>query len=196
MTLIFLLRHAECEGNVIKALAGRTDFKLTEKGKETAKRLVERLKEYNIDNIYSSPSSRCLETIKPVANYFKLKINICQDLKEKDFGIYDGMTWKEVEKLEPQILRNKQKYNEITGIQGQETTENVKNRMNKCMRKIAQENNNKIIIVCSHGCAIEVFLRSIDNIMQTEEREKYSQKNGSVNVLQYENNQFKIIKLG
>ena len=115
---------------------------------------------------------------------------------EKDFGIYDGMLWEEVKKINPQILMDKEKYNEIRGIKGQETTENVKNRMNRCMRKIAQENNHKIIIVCSHGCAIEVFLRSINHIMQTEEREKYSQKNGNINVLQYENNQFKIIKLG
>ncbi len=196
MTSIFLIRHAECEGNVINALAGRTDFKLTARGKETAEKLVEKLKKYSIDNIYSSPSSRCIETIKPVADYFKLNINICEDLSEKDFGIYDGMTWKEVEKLEPEILDNKQKYNEIIGIQGQETTEHVKERMNICMQRIVKENNNKCIAICSHGCAIESFLRSIDHITQKQEKKKYAQKNGSVNVLQYENNQFKIIKLG
>ncbi len=196
MTSIMLIRHMECEGNKINALSGRTDFPLTDEGKKMAKKLLEKLKKYNIERIYSSPSTRCIETIKPTADYFKLNINICNDLMEKDFGIYDGMLWEEIKKINPQILIDKEKYNEIRGIQGQETTESVKKRMNICIQKIAEENDNKCIVICSHGCAIEAFLRGIDNIKQTEEKKKYSQKNGSINFLQYIHKKFKILKIG
>ena len=62
MTSIFLVRHAQCEGNAMNALAGRTDFKLTKDGEDMVQKLNEELKKYKIDNIYSSPSTRCIES--------------------------------------------------------------------------------------------------------------------------------------
>lgn len=195
MTKILLIRHAECEGNVIHALTGRTDFNLTSKGKKMSQNLLEKLKKYKIEKIYSSPSTRCIETIKPTAKYFHINYTINKDLSEKYFGIYDGITWDEVNKQNPQIIRNKNKYNEICGIEGQESTEEVKSRMKKCLKKIAEENNDKTIVVCSHGCAIEAFLRDINHIPSTVSINEYSQHNVQINYLKYENNKFKIMNM-
>lgn len=190
MTNILLIRHAECKGNELNALSGRTNFELTEYGKEMVKNLLEELKEYKIDKIYSSPLVRCIDTIKPTAEYFKLKINICDDLIEKSFGIYDGKLWKEIERINPEIIIYKEKYNEIVGIEKQETTEEVKNRMNRCMYSIARQNEGHTVAICSHGCAIETFIRGIDNIDQSEQREKYGQHNVQINILEFKNNEF------
>ena len=83
---------------------------------------------------------------------------------------------------------------EIIEIPNQETTAEVANRMNKIMLKIANENLNKTVLICSHGVAIEAFLRSITGIKFTEKREEYSQKNTSINILNFDNekNSFKI----
>jgi len=56
--------------------------KLTEVGLQQAKQLAERLKDLDIDAIYSSPLSRCIDTIKPLALEKNLKINIVDDLIE------------------------------------------------------------------------------------------------------------------
>jgi len=54
------------------------------------------------------------------------------------------------------------------------------------MNKIAQENPNKTILVCSHGIAIEAFLRSIVQIPFNIESKKFSQKNTSINIVFYD----------
>lgn len=195
MTTILLIRHAQCEGNVINALTGRTDFDLTSKGKMSANELIEILKEYKIEKIYSSPAIRCIETVRPLAEHLNIDIMVEEDLKEKYFGIYDGKTWDEVKRIDPQFIIRKEKQNEITGIQGQEKTEDVRKRMNDSIYRIAEENEHKTIVICSHGCSIETFLRGIDNVKQTEQREKYAQHNAQVNVLEYKNKGFEIIEI-
>lgn len=195
MVKIILVRHAECEGNIINALTGRTEYELTSKGKETANKLAKELQKYNISEIYSSPLKRCIDTIKPTANQFKLKIKCKQDLIEKYFGIYDGKTWKEIQENAPEILENKKKYNKIMGIPEQETTEEVQVRISRCINEIVNENEEKTILICSHGCAIEIFLRSIDNVESTEQLKKYSQSNGAINILEKKDEKFNIITI-
>lgn len=194
MTSIILVRHAECEGNIINALTGRTEFKLTKNGEEMAQDLVNELKKYKIDVIYSSPSIRCIETIKPTAEYFKLDIITDKDLLEKYFGIYDGMTWEEVNKQNPEIIENKRKFNEIRGIPEQETTKEVESRMRHCIQKIVKENKDNTVLICSHGCAIYNFLKSIDK-SNFNKGNQYSQSNAAINMIEYEDEKFDIITI-
>ena len=60
--------------------------------------------------------------------------------------------------------------------------------------KTCIENNGKTILICSHGVAIEAFLRGITKEPFICNREKYSQHNTSVNIVDYnlENNKYKI----
>ena len=85
--------------------------------------------------------------------------------------------------------------NEIMNIPEQESTEEVAERVYNCIQNIAKDNLGKTVLICSHGVAIEAFLRKITKVPFSEQREKYSQKNTSINVLEYdgENNQFKIL---
>ncbi len=194
MTSIFLVRHAQCEGNAMNALAGRTDFKLTKDGEDMVQKLNEELKKYKIDNIYSSPSTRCIETIKPIAKYLNLNIITCKDLMERDFGIYDGMTWDNVNKINPKIMQNKIKFNQFIEIPEGESNQEVEQRMKRCMTKIAEDNKGKTVLVCSHGCAILSFFKTILNCKNYKDLSAYSQNNAAISILQYDNNKFKIIK--
>ena len=196
MTQIILVRHAECEGNVSNCLTGRVDFKLTTKGQEMAQQLAEELKKYDIQTIYSSSSTRCVDTVKPIAKYLNIEIIKSENLMEKYFGIYDGMKWEDVNKINPQILEDKNKYHDIIGIPEQETTKELEKRMYDYISSISKQNEGKTILICSHGCAIFTFLNSIKYIENCEEREIYSQKNACINILEYTNNKFEIIKIG
>jgi len=195
LTNIILVRHAECEGNVLNALTGRTEYKLTSNGVEMAQELSKKMKNYKIDRIYSSVSTRCIETVRPISERLNLEVITSKELMEKDFGIYDGMTWEEVNKINPQILKNKKVFHQIIGIPKQETTDEVENRVNKYIKKISIENEGKTILICSHGCAIYSFLNHVNPIEDLSARDVYSQKNCSINVLSYEKNKFKILKI-
>ena len=189
MTYIFLVRHAQSVGNIEKRLTGREEYELTEEGKIQVSKLTKRLENISIDAIYSSPSIRTIDTVKDLAEINKLKVEVLPELSEMYFGIFDGYKWEEVNKINPSISLLHEKTNEIMQIPEQETSEQVANRMYEAIRKIAIQNEEKNkdvkILIGSHGVAIEAFLRKITKIPFTEQREEYSQKNTSLNILEY-----------
>lgn len=195
MTLIYLVRHAQCIGNVEKRLTGYHDYELTEEGKIQAQNLAEYLRDVKFDCIFSSPFKRTVNTVRPIAEMQGLEIEIYRDLSEMNFGSYDGYTWEEVDKLDKTILHNSQK--KIMGIPKQEKTEHVQERMMRAIKKLAEENLNKTILICSHGISIEAFLRGISKLPFNVESKKYSQINTSINIICYndENGQFEIKEL-
>ena len=194
-TKIFLVRHTETVGNIEKRLTGRKDYELTDRGKELVSKLTEELKNIKFDKAYVSTSKRTTKTIEPLVNLNKLQIEEIENLSEMYFGIYDGWKWEEVNKVQPEVKINQNKINEIFGIPNQETMEEVAERMYKCIEQIVEENPGKTILICSHGVAIEAFLRKIVNIPFKDKREEFCQYNAAINELEYENGSFKIKQL-
>lgn len=191
-TKLYIVRHAETEGNIEKRLTGRKDYNLTEKGEKSAEKLAQRLSDVKFDALFSSSSNRTKKTIEPIAKQNNLPIVQLDDLCEMYFGDYDGWKWEDVNKINPEIKHRQNEINEISGIPNQESMEETAERMYKCVKKICDENEGKTILICSHGVAIEAFIRKITQIPFNKEREKYSQRNVALNVLTYNNEQFTI----
>lgn len=61
---VYVIRHGESESNLKKIWSGQFDAKLTEKGKEDAKKVGEVLKGVSFDKIYTSDLSRAMDTAK------------------------------------------------------------------------------------------------------------------------------------
>ena len=193
-TKIYLVRHTRTIGNDERRLVGRADYEVTQVGQEYINKLTEKLKNIKFDKIYSSTSGRAKKTIAPLAEQNGLNIIQDDNLCEMYFGIYDGMKWEEVNKINPEIDRLHIETNEIMNIPEQETTEQVAERMYKFIEKISKENIGKTILICSHGVAIEAFLRKITKVPFIEKREEYKQKNTSINILEYdESGKFEVL---
>lgn len=197
ITKIYLIRHTQSTGNVEKRLTGRSRFEITEDGNKYIELLTNRLKDIKFDKIYSSISNRAIKTVEPLAKLNNLSIEKKEDLCEMYFGIYDGMTWDEVNKINPKIHEDHVRTNEIMGIPNQESSEEVAQRMYSCIKRICQENIGRTILIGSHGVAIEAFLRRVTGEPFLLKREEYSQKNTSLNIVEYDNekDEFKLILL-
>ena len=192
---IFIVRHTQTVGNIEKRLTGRHDYEITDIGNEYIELLTQELKDVKFDEIYSSPSGRAKKTIMPLAKLNNKTIIENQDLSEMYFGIYDGWTWEEVNKVNPQIKQTQIEINEIVGIPEQEAMEEVAERMYKCIQNISNESLGKTILIASHGVAIEAFLRKIVQVPFSKEREKFCQHNTAINEVVYEDGKFNILRL-
>ena len=196
-TKIYLVRHTQTTGNVEKRLTGRTDFEVTPDGQKYIEKLTNRLKNIKFDKAYSSTSERAIKTIEPLANLQGLQIDKTDELCEMSLGIYDGWKWEEVNNINPKIKQTHDEIKEIAGIPEQESTEDVANRMYQYIRAVAIDNQGKVILMASHGVAIEAFIRKVKHEKFIDNKEANSQKNTAVNIVEYDNqkDKFEVVLL-
>lgn len=105
MTKIYLIRHAEAEGNFYRRIHGQYDSKLTKRGYKQIDALAERFREEHIDALYASDLTRTMETAKAITRYHpELKIVPEPRLREVSMGIWEDLTWGNVAYNEPEQL--------------------------------------------------------------------------------------------
>lgn len=79
-TTIYLIRHAESRPDVS---IPESAWPLSEAGQVQALRVRDQLVSANIDRVYSSPFTRAIDTIKPLAAAVGQDINLHADLRER-----------------------------------------------------------------------------------------------------------------
>ena len=99
------LRHAESEGNAQGYLQGQVDSPLTERGKTQAARLAGRWKdlEVNFDRLVCSPLLRARQTAEPISLALGVEIEFEPLLKERCFGVLDGLSFDEIRQRQPAV---------------------------------------------------------------------------------------------
>ena len=87
MTLIYMVRHAEAEGNLYRRAHGQYDSSLTPKGLRQLDALAERFRDTAVDALYSSDLRRTMATAAAVARYHPgLELQPDPRLREVDLG--------------------------------------------------------------------------------------------------------------
>lgn len=96
---IILIRHVETEANSNKKFSGWTDYPITKKGNLQLIKLGKCIKRYEgkINKIYSSPLPRTKYTSLHLSKILNVRIEFVEELKEINFGIFEGMTDLEIE---------------------------------------------------------------------------------------------------
>ena len=158
MTDIYLVRHAEAEGNLFRRAQGHWNGKITERGKKQIDALAERFREIHIDAVYSSDLDRTVETAGAILRGRNLELHKTERLREICMGVWEGQPWGELTYRWPQEMYKFNNDIEHWAVPGSESFEHVQRRMTAEIRRIAAENEGKTVAVVSHGMAIKIFL--------------------------------------
>jgi broad specificity phosphatase PhoE len=158
MKNIYLVRHGESIANINKIFAGQFDAPLTELGKRQSQCVLNYFKDKDINEIYSSSLTRAVDTIKPTAEYFSLKINLDARLKEINGGDWEGKLYEEIRE-ESYQFREVWKKDLVNCIcdNGESVRECAK-RVFDAFLDILKNSKSKNIIICSHAFAIRAIL--------------------------------------
>ena len=99
MSEVVLVRHGETEWSRSGQHTGITDLPLTEDGEAQARSVVERLAGREFALVLSSPMQRARRTAE-LAGYGQ-RAEPDADLRERDYGDYEGLTTKEIRRDRP-----------------------------------------------------------------------------------------------
>ena len=91
MTTVYLIRHAEAEGNVCRRCHGQYDSLLTERAGAQLACLAKRFAEVPLDAIYASDLYRARHTAKAIADTKGMKVRVRQVLREIDMGDWEDL---------------------------------------------------------------------------------------------------------
>ncbi len=152
---LYILRHAECTDNASHVLNGGRDTFLTENGKIQALQMGQELKRAGtrISRIYMSPLVRAQSTALIIARVIGVPytyIEICEELKERDFGILTGKSVSDVDMYATKILETKHIRYFLEAPQA-ETFDSVRKRARLFLSRLRSTPEPDTSLVVTHG---------------------------------------------
>ncbi|HDZ62136.1 MAG TPA: alpha-ribazole phosphatase [Nitrospirae bacterium] len=163
---LYLIRHGETEGADAKRYKGHIDVPLSDNGIKQMERLSKYIHQLiahssqstKLNAVYTSDLSRAVKSAEIIARPHGLEPVVMKDLKERNFGLWEGMSFDEIKEKYPDEFQawadNPVKFSPING----ENTIEVRDRAVRAIDKIfADDKAQKIAIVC-HGGISRVIL--------------------------------------
>lgn len=153
MLELILVRHGETDSNVKGTYLGWTDMELNEKGIKQAKMAKEKLKDTKIDAVFCSPLKRAKRTADIINENFGLDIIPCEGLKERNFGTWDDLTFKEISQKYPEECELYLKDWINYCIKDGESAMQAYQRIVRFIKDLIDRYNNDVILIVTHlGC--------------------------------------------
>lgn len=100
---LYLVRHGQSVGNVLRTFHGQTDYPLTEEGKRQAAQAAEKLREVSFTRCCASDLRRAWDTALACLEGRAVMPEKCPELREQFVGGMEETTWDEVEEKFPGV---------------------------------------------------------------------------------------------
>lgn len=183
MVKLILVRHALTVDNQESRLSGHIDSSISEEGKEQIDKITNYLKDFDIDKIYTTTSSRTKDTVKKLSELKSIEIIEKESLKEISFGDFEGLTFKEIENRYPEEFQDMIKKGYEYKYPNGESLIDSYNRVCTELDNIISDCDNQTILICSHGGTIRnIITYLISNSYKYHWNFKID--NGSVTILE------------
>jgi ribonuclease H / adenosylcobalamin/alpha-ribazole phosphatase len=157
-TITLLLRHGQTPLSAERRFAGIGDIELTETGVRQAKLAGERLAARgNIDVIVTSPLRRARQTAAEVAAATGAPVVEDDDLRETDFGAWEGLTFAEAQQRWPDELTAWLADPAVAPPQGESFTA-VGVRVRAALDRLLGQYPGQTVLVVSHVTPIKTLL--------------------------------------
>jgi len=192
LTKIYLIRHAEAEGNIYRRAHGHYNGLVTDRGFKQIKQLRERFDEVIIDAVYSSDLSRAKTTATALSEPRGLEIHTTDMLREVGMGVWEDTSWGDIEYHFREMNHNFSHDPALWSVTNSEPYENVKARMFEFITETAKHHEGETIAFFSHGFAIRSFMCLLEGIPSHETDNMPYCDNTAVTFMIYENGELRL----
>ncbi|MDI6630834.1 MAG: alpha-ribazole phosphatase [Thermoanaerobacteraceae bacterium] len=180
---IYLVRHGETLWNHALKYQGHADIALSERGVRQAEALARRLSSERFAAFYASDLSRALDTARIIARPHGGTVEVVSDLREINFGEWEGLTRDEIKNRFPEVSRQWWTAPYTTRLPGGESLCEVATRAVRALQQIAANHADEQVLVVSHGGTIRAAIGSLLR-MDLNQYWRLRQDNAALNVLE------------
>ncbi|MQA41072.1 histidine phosphatase family protein [Rugamonas aquatica] len=184
-TTILLIRHGETSWNAVRRLQGHTDIPLNEEGARQAGALAQALAAEQVDVLVSSDLQRAMQTAQAVADqYDGLTVHTDDQLRERCYGVFEGMLYAEIEQQYPAeyALWQARDIDAVmpSGVREAESFRQFYQRSTEGIAAWAERHPGRTIAIVAHGGVLECAYREAVGMSLDSPRD-FQVKNASIN---------------
>jgi len=158
MTTIYIIRHAEADGNLYRRVHGQFDGLVTTRGLKQIRCLMERFRKVKVDAVYASDLYRTRLTSTALTESKGLPLRTDPRLREIHLGDWEDLTWGDVARGFPEEFLV---FNDQPGrfqAPGGESMAEVADRIYEAVCDLAARHPNGTIAVVTHGMALRTLM--------------------------------------
>ena len=186
VTRLYLVRHGEA-ANVTDGVFrynGHINVDVSPKGVEQIERVARFLDDKAISTVYCSDLLRSIRGAEVIARLRGLSPVLCPEFREVKMGIWEGLTFNEIQEQFPEEVEKK--FKDFMGyrIPGGENLIDVQNRAIPKIQELAEMNRGHGIVLVGHGGLNMVILCNAMNL-GLESFFRITQTNGCLNIIDY-----------
>jgi len=195
-TELIVVRHGETVWNAERRMQGQQDSPLSERGRAQARALGARFVNEPFDRLYSSDLTRAYETAEAIATRTGHEITIDVRLRERAFGIFEGLTAVEMAERHPvEYASFRARDPDFALPGGGECTRAFYARGITCFQDIGARHPGERVVVVAHGMLLDVLYRAARGMDLIAPRD-VDLINASVNVFRYDGARWEVVCWG
>ncbi len=166
MKELIFIRHAETDMRGL--YCGHANPPINAAGEYQIKSLLYELKEEKIDAIFTSDLQRAVSTASSLAQVFTTRPVIRSQLREINFGDWEGLCWSDIETQDAALARCwLNAFPHLRAPRG-EAYELFRSRVLDEVSDIVRTEEGKCIAVVTHGGVLRVVLQTLCSMSQQE----------------------------
>ena len=185
MSQLILIRHGETLWNRERRMQGHSDSPLSDIGMRQAQLLARRLQEMKFTSLYCSDSGRAQHTARSVAELTGHELIVEPRLRERHFGVFEGLTALEIEAHHPAAYARFKSRDPHYVVPGGESAAAFRDRALACLTEIAGRHAGELVVIVTHGLVCDVAYRAANGIELTARRD-FALVNAGINRFRYE----------
>lgn len=170
MAQLILIRHGETLWNTERRMQGQLDSPLTPRGLWQAERLGERMKAQPFAALYASDLPRAHRTAQCIAAVTGHAIVSDARLRERHFGVFEGMTRNDMERHDPAVYARFMARDPDYAVPGGESPAAFMARVRAALEDIAARHADDTVAVVTHGLVLDAAYRAATGLPLQQSR--------------------------
>ena len=194
MTTIYLVRHAEAEGNLYRIAHGHYNSCITDdRGCRQIRALAERFRDVPVDAVYASDLMRTRTTAQSIYLPKGLQLHPHPAFREICMGEWEEHCWYELLRKYPQSHHDFNHRLDRWQVPGSETARQVLDRYLPALRRVARQHDGQTVAIFSHGAAMRIVLGTLQGLSLLEIGDTPFGDNTSVARLEVEGDDIRVL---